>query len=136
MASSTDTVASFEALLKRVQSHAQSEDLTGMLLGEISTALADILACMERPEKADDGAEAAAIAKAVAVALAGLKFPAPVVNVAPPAITLQAPAARDQAAPNIVVNPVISSPAGAQWRIEIDRAPHSGRATGLTVTKL
>jgi peptide deformylase len=136
MASSTDTVAAFEALLSRAKTHAQGEDLIGTLLSEINTALADILACMEKPEVKAAGGEADAIAKAVAGALAGLQFPAPVVNIAPAAVTVQSPAEREQMPPNIVINPVIASPAGTQFRVEIERSSFSGKTSAFTVTKL
>lgn len=113
-----------------------ADDSIAVLLGEISDALADILARMEQP---DDGKEADAMARVVASslasALAGLKFPQPVVNVAPE-IVVQVPPERDQPAPNIFLSPIVSSPAGTQFRIDIDRWTNGGRAAGFIVTKL
>jgi hypothetical protein len=133
MASSQQTVDQFEALLSRMKSHAKGEDLIGVLLGEISGALADILAQMEKPEAPDDyGAMGAAFGAAMRAALSEAK--APVVNfTSPPAvISLQE---RDHPAPSVTVNPTISSPSGTQHRVQIEK-DFNGRTTGFIITKL
>lgn len=134
MASSTETVAQFEALLARAKTHAQGEDIIGMLLGEISTALADILAQMEKPEPQEDHAGmAAALAQAFRAAVADMK--APVIHVAP-AVTVAAPSAGMQPAPVVNVSPVLSIPSGTQYSVKINRSSSRGPAESLTITKL
>lgn len=75
-------------LFKALESRRSSDDKFAELLGDISTALADILAAMEKPEsKKDEQAEADALGKAIAGALlVGLKsMPAPVISMDLPA---------------------------------------------------
>ncbi|MDP3139794.1 MAG: hypothetical protein Q8N17_26090 [Burkholderiaceae bacterium] len=77
------------ALAEAINARKTSDDRFGELLGEISTALAEILAAMEKPEsKKDEQAEAEAMGKALAAALVvGLKnMPQPTLKVDMPAI--------------------------------------------------
>lgn len=83
----SNALALFEALEKR----RTSDERFAELLGEVSTALADILAAMEKPEKPDDDKEEAeALGKAIAAALlVGMKnMPQPTVKVEIPPIKL------------------------------------------------
>lgn len=86
----TDMLALADAINGRMKT---DERLTE-LIQEISTALADILAAMEKPEdKKDEQAEADALGKAIAAAvLLGLKnMPAPILKMDMPAAPAAAP---------------------------------------------
>jgi len=73
------------ALAEAINARRSSDDKFAELLGEVSTALAEILAAMEKPEsKKDEQAEADALGKAIAAALllgAAIR-PPPVIKVA------------------------------------------------------
>ncbi len=80
------------ALADAINARRQSDDRFAELLGEVSTALADITALMEKNAKAEaaekpGGLDPEVLAKALAAALmAGLKnMPAPVIKVEAPA---------------------------------------------------
>lgn len=82
------------ALAEAINARRSSDEKFAELLGEVSTALADILAAMEKPEsKKDEQAEADALGKAIAAALlVGFKnMPQPVIKVDMPAGLAAAP---------------------------------------------
>lgn len=82
------------ALAEAINARRSSDEKFAELLGEVSTALADILAAMEKPEsKKDEQAEADALGKAIAAAvLLGLKnMPAPILKMDMPATPAAAP---------------------------------------------
>lgn len=76
------------ALAEAINARRSSDERFAELLGEVSTALADILAAMEKPD--DDKEEAEALGKAIAAALlVGMKnMPQPTVKVEIPPIKL------------------------------------------------
>ena len=108
------------ALAEAINARRQSDDKFAELLGEVSTALADITALMERKAEAKVEAPPAfdteALAKAIAVTLvAGLR------NMPAPVVTLEAPAGK-----------------GSAWsRIEIDLHRDAAGRIGdkLTLTR-
>ncbi len=80
------------ALAEAINARRSSDEKFAELLGEVSTALADITSLMEQKAKAEasekpDGLDAEVLAKALAAALmAGLKnMPAPIVKFEAPA---------------------------------------------------
>ena len=80
------------ALADAINARKSSDDKFAELLGELSTALAEILAAMESKAEAKPAIDSDALGKAIAAALVvGLKnMPAPTVKVDMPAMPAQA----------------------------------------------
>lgn len=133
MPSSAETLAAFEALLTRAEKNAGAEDILKPLLTEISTAMAEIVELMERP--ATVPMDAAALTQAFRDAMAEAKPPTVTVQMEAPQITVQPAPVRELPPANVTINPMIASPPGTKWDIDV-KSDRQGRITGLTVTKL
>ena len=103
-------------LFKALESRRSSDDKFAELLSEISTALAEILAAMEKPEsKRDEQAEADAMGKAIAAALVvGLK------NMPPPTVKMDMPAGQPAQWSSLRVMPIRNA-AGSVEAYDITR---------------
>lgn len=111
------------------------------MVRQIGTGLADVVGLLEaHAERPDDhAARAQTLGDAIGAAVAGLKLPAPKVqvDVQPAAVSLPAPKVEVtvQPAPVTIQS---AAQAGQQWRIEIERAGKNPAApiAALIVTRL
>jgi hypothetical protein len=141
-------LSELQAVAEKLQNSIKRDEALEGMLTEASTALADILAHLEKagPDQA----------KAFADALKGVKLQietksdAAVVNVAPTPVTVRvieakAPTVNVQVpqqqmpAPVVNVQPTIQQaaiPKGSAWRCDIKRDPLTDQMQSFTITKL
>jgi len=122
-------ITELPSLLKQLEDRAGEQAALKALLAELGQALAELL---EQNESAG-----AALAKAIADALKGVRIAAPKVEVAAPTVHVAAPEVTVQA-PSVTVNPQINLPADKKGKgcdIEFTYG-HGGLITGAKVRHL
>lgn len=113
--STADDIAVLVASLRAREAEACAFD---DVLGEISGALSDLVAMLDKPR--DDSASQALLA-----GLRAIQIPAPVVNVSAPDITVEAPSVH-VAAPNVTVQAQPLPPQVKGWKISVTARDGNG----------
>jgi hypothetical protein len=114
--------ATLNALIDVIRAREVSAVAVDDVLGEISGALSDLVAMLDKPR--DDGT-----AQAILAGLRAITIPAPVVNVAAPSVTVAAPSI-NVAAPSVTVQ---APPQVKGWKLSVTARDGNGAIRDITM---